>query len=73
MMNAAQQVTWAEILNAYNEWNQGDNALMPVSELSKQVEATADQIGETLAQAAADELAEVGSIGEGPTFRPVKK
>jgi hypothetical protein len=72
-MNAAQQITWAEIVNAYNDWNAGDNALMPVSELSKSVNATSDQIGETLAQAASDLLAEVGSIGEGPTFRPFKK
>lgn len=72
-MTAAQQVTWAEILNAYDDWNMGHNALMPVSELSKSVNATADQIGEALAQAAADRLAEVGSIGEGPTFRPVNR
>lgn len=72
-MTAAQQITWAEIVTAYEDWNMGNNALMPVSELSKSVNATADQIGEALAQAAADLLAEVGSIGEGPTFRPVKR
>jgi hypothetical protein len=44
---------------------------MPVSELSKSVNASADQIGDALAQAAADLLAEVGSVGEAPTFRPV--
>jgi hypothetical protein len=71
-MTAAQQITWAEIVNAYEDWNTGDNALMPVSELARSVDATADQIGETLAQAAANLLAEVGSIGEGTIFRPVK-
>lgn len=70
-MSAAQQATWNEIVNAYNDWNTGDNALMPVSELSKGVNASADQIGDALAQAAADLLAEVGSIGEAPTFRPL--
>lgn len=69
-MNAAQQATWLEITEAYNEWNRGDNAFMPVSELSKSVTASSDQIGDALAQAAADLLAEVGSIGEEPTFRP---
>jgi hypothetical protein len=71
-MNAAQQATWLEIMNAYDDWNRGDNALMPVSELSKSVSASSDQIGDTLAQAATDLLAEVGSIGEGPTFRPLR-
>jgi hypothetical protein len=70
-MTAAQQATWNEIVNAYNEWNRGDHALMPVSELSKTVDASSDQIGDTLAQAATELLAEVGSIGEAPTFRPV--
>jgi hypothetical protein len=69
-MNAAQQATWYEIINAYNDWNKGDNALMPVSELQKSVNASSDQIGDTLAQAASDLLVEVGSIGEEPTFRP---
>jgi hypothetical protein len=72
-MSAAQQATWHEIVDAYDDWNKGDNALMPVNELSKSVNASSDQIGDTLAQAAADQLAEVGSIGEGPTFRPVLK
>jgi hypothetical protein len=72
-MNAAQQATWLEIVTAYNDWNKGDNALMPVSELNKTVTASSDQIGDTLAQAAADLLAEVGSIGEGPTFRPLRR
>jgi hypothetical protein len=70
-MTAAQQATWNEIVDAYNEWNRGGHALMPVSELSKSVNASADQIGDALAQAAADLLAEVGSVGEAPTFRPV--
>jgi hypothetical protein len=72
-MTAAQQATWHEIIDAYNDWNKGDHALMPVSELSKNVNASSDQIGDALAQAATDLLAEVGSIGEGPTFRPVLK
>jgi hypothetical protein len=70
-MTAAQQATWNEIVDAYNDWNRGGNALMPVSELSKSVNASSDQIGDALAQAAVDLLAEVGSIGEAPTFRPV--
>jgi hypothetical protein len=70
-MTAAQQATWHEIAEAYNEWDSGNHALMPVSELSACVSATSDQIGEALAQASADLLAEVGSLGEGPTFRPI--
>lgn len=72
-MTAAQQATWHEIIEAYNDWNKGDNALMPVSELNKSINASSDQISEALAQAEADLLAEVGSIGEGPTFRPISK
>jgi hypothetical protein len=72
-MNAAQQATWHEIVEAYNEWNAGDNGLMPVSELRESVSASSDQIGDALAQASSDMLAEVGNIGEGPTFRPIWK
>ncbi|MDB5795759.1 MAG: hypothetical protein JWR25_2138 [Noviherbaspirillum sp.] len=72
-MNAAQQATWHEIIEAYNEWNAGDNGLMPVSELRENVSASSDQIGDALAQASSDMLAEVGNIGEGPTFRPIWK
>jgi hypothetical protein len=69
-MTAAQQATWHEIVEAYDEWASGGNALMPVSELRESVSASSDQIGEALAQASADLLAEVGSVGEAPTFRP---
>jgi hypothetical protein len=72
-MTAAQQATWNEIVNAYDEWNRGDNALMPVSDLNRSVDASSDQIGDALAQAATERLAEVGSIGEAPTFRPVTR
>jgi hypothetical protein len=70
-MTAAQQATWHEIVEAYDEWDTGHNRLMPVSELRESVGASSDQIADALAQASADMLAEVGNIGEGPTFRPI--
>ena len=72
-MTAAQQATWLEIVAAYDIWNVGDNALMPVCELDKHVEATSDQVSDTLTQAIADRLAEPGSDDDEPAFRPMRK
>jgi hypothetical protein len=44
-MTAAQQATWHEIVEAYIEWNAGDNGLMPVSELRESVSASQIRVG----------------------------
>ncbi|RJG06634.1 hypothetical protein D3870_11980 [Noviherbaspirillum cavernae] len=72
-MTAAQQATWLEIVKAYDDWNAGNNALMPVHELDTSVEASSDQIGDALAQAAADSLVDLGGIGAELAFRPRRK
>ena len=69
-MNAAQQVTWFEIVTAYRSWNVGDGGLMPVHELDSGVGATSDQIDAALTQAVADDMAEYGGDDDELTFRP---
>jgi hypothetical protein len=70
-MNATQQAIWEEIKSAYEAWNKDDNGLMPVKQLHESVNAAPERIGEALAQAATDQLAEVSSIEEEPQFKPL--
>jgi hypothetical protein len=46
---------------------------MPVRELAENLPAVAPElIGDTLAQAAAEDMAEVAHVGEDPRFRPLQ-
>lgn len=69
-MNSAQHAIWMEIRKAYVQWSNGGNGWMPVTDLA--IDAAPERIGEALAQAQSDGLAEVGNIGEQPGFRLVQ-
>ncbi|HZW21562.1 hypothetical protein [Noviherbaspirillum sp.] len=69
-----QGVVWKQIAHAYDQWDPEWNRLMPVSELAELLPAVApEMIGDTLGQAAADHIAEVGQVGEDPVFRPLQR
>lgn len=69
-----QGVVWKQIAQAYDQWDPDRDSLMPVSELSRMLPAIApDMIGDTLGQAAAELMAEVGHVGEDPGFRPLQR
>ncbi|SNT02435.1 hypothetical protein SAMN06265795_11226 [Noviherbaspirillum humi] len=70
-MNATQAVIWKQITDAYAQWDHGRNERMPVHMLQEKLATVPPElIGETLAQAASEDQAEVGSVGEDPSFRP---
>lgn len=71
-MTASQAAAWKQIAAAYAHYCPAQDALMPVTELHARLpHLNAEAIGEALAQAAADGLAEVGATGETPLFRPL--
>lgn len=72
-LTQAQAVIWKQITHAYDQWNPNWDSLMPVSVLTESLPTVApEMIGDTLAQAASEHLAEVESISEEPGFRPVR-
>jgi hypothetical protein len=72
-LTESQAAIWKQIAQEYEQWKQRDpvrNSLMPVKELHARLPAVAPElIGNTLAQAASDRLAAVGSTGEDPEFK----
>ncbi|WP_019142772.1 hypothetical protein [Noviherbaspirillum massiliense] len=73
-MTSSQGAIWKQIAQVYDQWDPERHRLMPVKELSDKLPTVPpEMIGETLAQAASDQLAELGSIGENPEFRPLTK
>ena len=73
-MTTSQGAIWKQIAQIYDQWDPDWENLMPVKELQTRLPMVAPEIiGDTLAQAASDRLAEVGSIGEDPTFKPLQK
>jgi hypothetical protein len=73
-MTSTQGAVWKQIAQIYDQWDPDWNGRMPVRELQARLPAVPPElIGETLAQAASDHLAEVGSVGEDPSFKPLHK
>ena len=71
-MTAQQGEIWQKIVQLYGQANPDWQARMPVAQLQDKLPAVPPElIGETLAQAATDQLAEVDSIGEEPSFKPL--
>jgi hypothetical protein len=71
-LTESQAAIWKQIAQAYEQWDPDRNSLMPVRELHARLPAVApEMIGNTLAQAASDRMAEVGSTGEDPEFKPL--
>jgi hypothetical protein len=72
-LTTAQGAIWKQIAQVYLQWDPTRNKLMPVRELAENLPAVApDLIGDTLAQAAAEDMAEVAHVGEDPSFRPLQ-
>jgi hypothetical protein len=72
-LTADQGAIWKQISHVYYQWDPSRTGRMPVRELAERLPAVApDLIGETLAQAAADRIADVGHVGEDPTFKPLQ-
>lgn len=70
-MTEAHAAIWKQIAQVYRQWDPDEDSLMPVSELAAQLPAVApEMIGDTLAQAAEQSMAEVGHVGEDPGFKP---
>lgn len=73
-MNANQYAVWKQISHVYAQWDPSRSGLMPVRDLAESLPTVApDMIGDTLAQAAAERVAEVAHVGEDPTFRPLQR
>lgn len=72
-LSASQGEIWKRISEVYTQWDPERNGWMPVHELqAKLPEVAPELIGETLAQAAEEAMAEVGHVGESPGFRPLQ-
>ena len=70
-MSTVQGEVWKQITQTYLQWDPDKQHLMPVEELSEMLPAVPpDLIGETLVQAASDNLAELASDEEGSCFKP---
>jgi hypothetical protein len=62
------------VTHVYDRWDPDWNKLMPEEELREQLPAVpADIIDDTLLKAEKDHLVEIGDVGEGRGFRPLKK
>lgn len=71
-MSTVQGEVWKQITQTYLQWDPDKCQLMPVEELSEMLPAVPpDLIGETLVQAASDNLAELASSDDGSCFKPV--
>jgi len=71
-MTAMQGEVWKQITQTYLQWDPERDELMPVAELGEMLPAVEPElIGETLAQAASDQLAELGVDEDGACFRPM--
>jgi hypothetical protein len=69
-LTSVQQEIWEKIANEYRHWDEHQNQLMPVSELASRLDDVApNAIGAVLAEASANNLAEVDSLAESPSFR----
>lgn len=72
-LTQTQAVIWKQITQAYDQWNPDWDSLMPVRELMHTLPTVApEMIGDTLAQAASEQLAEVEHVSEEPGFRPLR-
>lgn len=72
-LTETQGAIWRRIAQEYHRWNPQHDRLMPVSELAPRLpEVAPEMIGDTLAQAASEHIAEVGHVDEDPCFRPLQ-
>lgn len=71
-LTESQTAIWKEIAQVYEHWAASRECLMPVRELAAHMPGVApDMIGDTLAQAASERIAEVEHVSEDPCFRPL--
>jgi hypothetical protein len=72
-MSTSQGELWRQIIRIYHQWDPDRNRLMPVKKLNDMLPAVpAEMIGDTLAQARADQLAELDNVDRPSEFRPLR-
>lgn len=72
-MDTSQAAIWKQITQVYEQWDQGENGLMPLSELNEKLPAVAPElVKDAVTQAANNREAEFGSAGDQSSFKPLR-
>jgi hypothetical protein len=72
-MDTSQAAIWKQITQVYEQWDQGQNALMPLSELNEKLPAVAPElVKDAVVQAANNQEAEFASAEDEGAFKPLR-
>ncbi len=72
-MNTSQAAIWRQITQVYEQWDHGENGLMPLSELNDKLPAVAPElVKDAVVQAANNREAELDGTGEQGSFKPIR-